>query len=994
MALSQAALEYKGRKAPGTEVVKSVNNLLQVLGPVSKTSNALDGKLADYVFFPLSHLFQESDSLPPGAIKISLQCLQILISQGWRLSLSPGLFKQLLMLLSFLPRGSAANAKGRDVDEDLSAAALDCLTSLFDVSKDPLSDDTRCIKSENIPILGHLITVILEALSDGPSPKVQNAALNSLKAVISSIHDQQALASFLPGIVSSTTKVLQPKTQGRRSYRTLQGCLDVLAKIIRETIGDDKIREIRQRAQVSTKTAKPDEPGITEAWVKATSSQLKLALANVVRLQYHETSDVQNSLFELCLSILQNCRESLSGSAAMMIEALLVICAQDFSSSERAKLQALNNLATTDRGLLDLLKALLHDRIVSLPRLMQSNDDISKSRSMAQIVSTLQVLSGQRMDYKIMEEPLAEGLRGSAVAAIHASSSKASDLISDQSLQVISASSSKSESIRFGPVLAGSTSQKVAAKGINRILMQLHATSSLPVLKRKFVDDIRTTTGDTQLASFWLSFTILEHASSHAMDVDQLLNLPPRMKSGDDGFQDAIYSFAIDTLSTSIVEDENDWRLQAISLETVALQARQDKLDFRPELVDALYPVVERIGSENSLLRDHAMTCLNILSHECGYSSPSDLIFQNVDYLVNTIALKFNTFDISPQGPQVLVMMIKLCGAPLLPYLDDIVESMFSALANFHSYSSLVESLFSVFTAIIEETNKTVPPISPSPHLKQPYHSTTIAELAYTLKNLDKPTDPLHPSFSAPDLGPSSDLPSDSLTAKSRTDSLTSDPQAQSPPFTALLPRIVTLTQHYLTHPSSPLRLSLCGLLTTAFEPLSRDEDTFLPLIHALWPVIIPRLYDRESFVAIAAANTIGATCRFAGDFMSLRIQDEWAQWEKLFLKLDTQVQSERKRRRGRRDIHSTTEKMWEAMVSMTLEVVMHVRVTKEMEDSIIEILTPELLAGRQDVRSVLEGLNADAVWLVEEMERLRRGGKPLQRPEGFEEWEFKEVTL
>ena len=101
---------------------------------------------------------------------------------------------------------------------------------------------------------------------------------------------------------------------------------------------------------------------------------------------------------------------------------------------------------------------------------------------------------------------------------------------------------------------------------------------------------------------------------------------------------------------------ELDWRLQALALETIALQASQQKEAFRGELIDALYPVLHYMGASVEALRDHAVTCLNIIARDCGYRNSGELIVSNVDYLVNAVALRLNSFDISPQAPQVLLM--------------------------------------------------------------------------------------------------------------------------------------------------------------------------------------------------------------------------------------------------------------------------------------------------------------------------------------------------
>lgn len=173
-----------------------------------------------------------------------------------------------------------------------------------------------------------------------------------------------------------------------------------------------------------------------------------------------------------------------------------------------------------------------------------------------------------------------------------------------------------------------------------------------------------------------------EHTSLCSHETSQWLNLA---SDEIDDTREEAYSFALEVLEKSAYDHTVDWRLQALSLETVALQAKLQAKDFRPELVDALYPILERMGSSNAALQQDAVTCLSIITNACGYPSASELVTDNADYLVNAVAVKLNTFDISPQASQVMLMMVRLCGSALIPYLDDLIDSIFAILACYHA---------------------------------------------------------------------------------------------------------------------------------------------------------------------------------------------------------------------------------------------------------------------------------------------------------------------
>ena len=980
--LSQVVLRHKSKKANTKDIINSLENLHET---VKTVSGALDSKLAEYVFFPLSHIFRDSKDLPIRAVEVALQCLQILISQGWRDRLQYELSKQLLILLCFLAGGSAADTKVKDVNEELSATAFDCLSSLFQASNGACLG-AKSVDAKDIPILGHTVTVMIDGVTDGPSVGVRLSALYALDSLVNDITDKEALKGVFPGIVSSLTKVLSFKTGSKRSYKALTTGLGVLTAVICKVINDGEDGDSSSVQQGPVMAVNSNE-GEKTSWATATSAQIRMALANIMPLRYHERPEVQEALMQLCTSIIQKCRTSLSQSVPMLTETLVVLCSH---SMDAAAVFNLGRIFATDSSLLDMVKGSLHDWIVALPRVMQSNDDTKKERSIEQISTAFRILESHTMDLDVLNDSMAVNLRASVSAAIQASPT--AHPISESSLEVSqlirSASITSKSPVIFPPVLFSESSNRATRFGLQRLASQLQETPMSTQLRQDMIRTLRTTSGEEQLAGLWLSLQLLSHASAESAIIDQYLHLPPGQGSRD-LLLDDVYSFSLDVVSRSTFEDEGRWELQALSLEAIALQARSYRQDFRPELVDALYPILERLGSNNAALQQHAITCLNTVSTACDYPSSASLIIDNADYLVNAVALKLNTFDISPQAPQVLVMMVRLCGSTLIPYLDDLVESIFSILACYHGYPKLVESLFSVLNAIVEEAAKSftraIKPSTDTTTRPKVYKPCTIADLALILRsNLERGKDPLLPPPSPPTSPtrplsqkdfPPLEVPEDAEPP--------ADPPAATPSKTdTLLTSIITQTPSHLSTPSPPLRTHILNLLTSALPLLSTNTDRFLPLAAQLFPLITARLHDHSPPTALAATNALATLCHCAGDFLSSRIETEWTTLLTLYARLEADAASEPRR--------GPKQTLRNGMIRLLLAAVTDVGVSPGMEDGVFEALGG-VAAEREDVRAALEGLNADALWLVEEKARRRKGGERggMVAPvgEGMEGW-------
>ena len=999
--LSQVALRYRAKRATAKDLIKALEAVYSTLHSASKKANALDVKLADYAFFPLASIFRDSKDLPVRVVEVALQCLQILISHGWRGNLSLDLGKQLLLLLSLYAGGSATDSKVATVNEEVGSVSFACIASIFEGStgnilgRDPLSSDV-------VPILGHTVTVILDGITVGPSVKVRLNASTALHNLITTMSDEEALKNIFPGIVSSLTKVLSSDSRSKTSYKVLIASLEALTKILGKVLRDD-MPELSNRNSAATMTVKNGNSK-SGTWATATAAQVKMSLANIIRLRYHERLDVQDALFQLCIFVVRECKLTLSNSISMLTETLVVLCSHS-SDSNDPKLFNIGSMFATDNGLLEIIKFSLHDWVVSLPRVMQTSDDTRKRRAVDQISTAFKLLENQVSNLDVLNDTMLTNLRASVSAAIHAPPQQIRP-VSENSLeftQVLQSANHTSGLMHFSPVIFTESGNKDSGMAFERLTTQLKTLPSSTGLKQGIVGSLRQTSGDELLACLWLSLHLMNDASLDEAAMDQYLNIPQE-QDVEIEFLDDVYSISLDLLSSSIFEDEEQWKLQALALEAVALQASKQNKSFRPELVDALYPVLERLGSNNVALQRHAMTCLNIVSKACEYPNPASLIIDNADYLVNAVALKLNTFDISPQAPQVLVMMVKLCGSPLIPYLDDLVESIFSILACYHGYPKLVDSLFSVLNAIVEEaaTSSTRAIKSKLETITRPqaYTPLSVDDLAATLQSNSQRAS--HEELSLPPSRPSSPPSLSKFTAKSAHPEVESDPeqdleiadqdsekieeQPPEPPAPTLsktyklVSSITSLTPAHLTTPSPPLRSHILTLLVSAFPVLASNEDTLLPLAATLWPAITARLYDPEPYITVTAAHALSTLCECVGDFFFGRVEEEWERLRKLYERVEMEMREEaRVYGKGSR-IKGTKWRVWDAVIELVLAILRHVGISDDVEDGLFEMLGG-ILEEKDGVREVLEGLNTDALWLLEEQARRRAGGGALQWP-------------
>ncbi|KUJ19114.1 uncharacterized protein LY89DRAFT_642001 [Mollisia scopiformis] len=978
--LSQLALRDDGSTSNQKALIKSVTELLLVLeAKCQRNDGTFDEKLADYVFFPLSQILRRKQKYTDRLSELTIRCVRILLEYGWMRAISLDLAKQLLILLTFVA-GGVPGKETVAAPEELMLEAYRSLAALFRDLSVTSGGPSALIESGTIPALGHCITVILDGVVDGPTMDVHFQALHALHAAWSCIKDSQVLSNFLPATISALTKCLVPGTITRRSRKTLVKALEVLCHVLLSLLSDIRTRSIRKDAEApSEKTVEDAEPkNLTSSWLNATVAQIKLALSSIIRLRSHESAEVRKALNKFCITILDECHDTLADSAGMLVETCMILMGVDADDDLSTKATSIVDLASIHPDLSDLIKNTIYNWVTSLPRVMQSNDEAAKLAALGQLSKAHEILRGLNLESSILEDALGNSLRDSITATLETAPVKHLqeedfDLNSQSALTLATEGAS---SLTFKPVVMAEESQRKTRDQLTALLGNLGSRESQINMASEMLEYARGAAGPSLLSAYWLSSQILMSAASQNKDFDEFFESSLTLSDEQEAANQELYQFSISLLANSD-ERTSDWRMQAIALEVLAGTAQWMKEEFKTELLDTLYPVAQLLGSSSSQLREHAIICLNIISNSCGYKNASDLIVDNVDYMVNAISLRLNTFDISPQAPQVLVMMIRLTGPSLLLYLDDVVESIFAALDNFHGYHRLVDVLFSVLGEIVSVgSNSDLLQITDTPtidHQKKSPPPITMDDIVKLLKPKQIASDTIpHEDFPSTPWKSAKTLLDEADAFANPTDeedpaAESEQPQELTPPQPTqtytMLRSIALLSQHYLTSASPLLRSKLLHLISTSSSALYLDENSFLPLVNDIWPVLIARIYDTEPFVKIAACDAVVTMCHSAGDFLATRISNEWSNIMVLARNAKREVEREKGKGRGGRGIYSQNSQVWEAVVRLLVAVVGYVRIEDEGFDEVLGILG-DLVWERESVRSALERVNADAVWL------------------------------
>lgn len=825
----------------------------------------------------------------------------MLVRDGYKQSLDPDLGNQLLILMIMLA-GAGPDADRQPATDELRIAAFKCISTVLE----QLAKTSRGLaifedhRTKNVvDQLGYLL---LEVIAEGAAEDTQLAALNTLRTLLQLIKSRAMLASLLPRTVSSLVKALKESTKGKRTQKVLAANLDVLRCILYDVLNDEVAHQFDEIL---------DKP-----WLAATAGQVKTALAQAVKLRKHDGLLVRRALQNLCLMVIEHCAKSLSESTAMMLETLVVLAASPEDNDARL---ACRRLLSMDPSMADLLRESFSSWSSSLPRLMQSRSEDHKRLVLSKLSTTINIMDTPVISFEALDQAFAPNLVNAVTSLLHDASSVSILPIDNPADRMDLISSSQAGTVSFEPVILNHESQKEVVTQLRNLIAALTSSVDASRLSRYIVDMAAESTGDTQLAAIWLALHLLQR-DRHSLDLDDILDMAESVNSRRTLLSD-LHAFTYPYLqSAAPIPTLQEAKLIALSLESLTAYAETfPSTSYRPELAESLYPVLALVASPSSLLRSHALTALHGLSSVCQYSSVSELLVSNSDYLVNAIAWNLNTYSLTPQAPQILKLMVHLCGAKLIPYLDDLVQSIFAALDTYHEYPEWVELLFDALKAIVDVSVKdpsraiTQSKDQSMSHIKPGYKHTTVDDILEDLRarKRRKLTEQLNeeqfqpvkaphrPWTSSPetDTTIAADAPTNNLEDILKDDMTDNDEQPLQPMKPSedeeipkltkshdLLLSITRATASHLTSPSPQVRHVLLDLVKTITPLLATDENSFLPLVNTVWPTLVNRLFgarandgndtDELSYNVSAAADTIATLCKGAGDFMASRIEE------------------------------------------------------------------------------------------------------------------------
>ncbi|VEU19922.1 DEKNAAC100503 [Brettanomyces naardenensis] len=715
--------------------------------------------LADYVFVPIAELLKKP-SITDSELEYTLAIINELIEHCWALPgrMSGILFRQLLPLITFLIGGPPNKVEIENHSDETLENGVLCIKNLLIGAQNQGNGFLENILKEvkMMASLGHCVTVLLGCCLQCSKLEVKLQSLQSLGQLFQGIQDGEVISLMLPGVVSTFTKLVKL----RPHYKVITEMFNVLSVVMVYTFDDfdldarlDTLQELQQLKDVEPlkegsldeefKVIIPENPSgkmhRTTAWLKVTLYQVRRALEIILKPvpNWLEHPEFRDAVFHIDISILRNCLASCSLLIPTVLKSMASLYTYDHSveKSMTTTLAYSRNVST----LVEHLRTSLDESMADIGFSLGSPDSEKSSTLIGNIEFFLRCLISFQAVDKFMTRNIIEKLHSEltfVVQRTNSADSRRKHLVSGNEGEAYSTEialvtsdyldGALDHELKHTNVFAGVLEVSV----VDSLASLLKVVASIPGVQldiseytppSNFGKNINSVIDQSIL--LWIMDTAVNSAKERDSEfrmtesegLDEFLsystNGPPADSELVARRQNIFTSLEVasDILEVNATGDINSIgsvMSSVVSLRTIGHACEVLGEEFRPELIDYLYPVIDRLASSNDVIRDEAQfATLKIASTLYGGSVKS-LVYDNRDYLLDALSLRMTGDSLTPRLPIILIILIRIGGADLLQQLGDVITAIFTLLDSYYTYTSLSEGLFLVLSEVVDQIYK------------------------------------------------------------------------------------------------------------------------------------------------------------------------------------------------------------------------------------------------------------------------------------------------
>lgn len=881
-------------------------------------------------------------------------------------------WSQIFMLCSSIIGGLEGKQKSKDRSDETKEAAARCLLALLRERADseaPLEAQGRSVQqrlaqiqahahsSLFLPVTGQTVDFLLSA-AKSPQRSLQRLSLQLLAIILRLYAPTRFIPSVLPGVVSTMTRVALASQESKSwaNGEIVAGALVVIRNVVVLSIGDavciedGAIRSVvdledfahfndAPEAEQQTTLSAPYLVTRTSSWLRASASQLHIALNTLTPLVNHPTLSALAALASMAKEILATTSLTLPQSQPLLLSWLLSLSNSSYPQvAELANSSVLELLScvSTRHSLLQTLAQIAKDSLSSLPRWIGSQADSKVEHIAGQVEAICRLVlstapktfgpSSLSLALNILLGPSGGIERwGWTLLSVLEFRTPPITVHHAPGVQLfLEGVPESAERIIFPEVSFKNVISRSASDALARMLRALGRASGDNCLYaiEWFASTGRTSESRTAVSALWCAGRLLEgvsgtyldsedqpseHVAAHskrlqrfarglARDIAELWTIEPTETANspsdpldDDSLPRMEFTKGLAVIrATMDISEPRRFTLPDLNfqpllhrtfcLHLLAISASILQVNFTPLLLHVLYPILHSVVSPTPHLSHTALATLTFIANAVSYASPANLLFSHFDYALDAVSRRLGRRWLDVDATKVLVILVRLVGSDVVQKAGDVVEECFDRLDEYHGYEVLVEGLVEVLGEVIKVIEQDELHVQDAPK-EDPLAPLKLQNLDSLLDWISHRNDPPQ-EYDDTDYGPAphqawGDLHKEQGEAAEDEIKQENNPDEEEPLTPAQALAKQMVSRSIYFLTHGSPVIRARILLLLKSATPVLSESALLPTVHQAWPYILNRLSDTEVFVVSAAAALVESLVTHVGSFMGRRIWDD-----------------------------------------------------------------------------------------------------------------------
>ncbi|CAG9859979.1 unnamed protein product [Phyllotreta striolata] len=695
---------------------------------------------------------------------------------------------------------------------------------------------------------------------------------------------------FLPGITSGLAKIaLEDEKIGHkipavslRAWARIVALLmqnynspDIISDISNLKIHPDELDVEKKHSKKFSSKKEVDEyisnGKISPKWYSETDKKLQGMIVEFKKLAHHSHEKVRLSLTELCKIILEKCLGTMPLSCSHLIEIVIALTEDEdhnISNENHVILQNLSSRFSTEKlkALLENLEEGFIEGVNSLPRKFNGIDKREQVASINLLMGYLKLFGEHKLNQVLLPANRLNNLL-TTISHISELDRKSTGLIEEYPLkdlnQSVNSKTPWKKFVRFKDELLG--------KKIEDLCNLLGRFSSLKMVC-DFLLDVIIDDRHQRCEAIFILNGVITGINSSSVDKEIIADIIETYT--DDAFLQV--PLAVNE-NVTLAEVQNNSTQVCLLIEGIGNVAALLKEDFKTFMLKTLHILLEKAGSNNSLVRSAGIYSLKIVSRSCQYEDIEDLIIKNIDYFTYHIERKLNKSDGKNNVFIIFSVVLKYSSIEVLPYLAHTIQEVLVQSCDRYKENN-IDAYLEVFRIFIKSLKS--------------WLKIDIKEECFKTREEKRRE---YEEFKVTGANETVDISDDEFEGKTAEEMYEEDRKKREleeeideepeenlykkpdPPLEIKLAvAILKRSLHFLPSKDKQRKLLVLEILADGLELIRDWEDELLPIIHLIWSPLVQRFKDYNDPVTINYSFQLLVTmARLSKEFIRMRTVKE-----------------------------------------------------------------------------------------------------------------------